>query len=67
MKAWPSIPVAAGSPIALLLALKIRGVLLLLLLAAGKPSGHRLRRRRLSLPREKISRAPPARHVAIIR
>jgi hypothetical protein len=35
--------------------------------AAGKPSGRRLRRRRLSLPREKNSREPPATHVAIIR
>ncbi len=51
----------------IIISAKIRGVLLLLLLAAGKPSGRRLRRRRLSLPREKNSRAPPATHVAIIR
>jgi hypothetical protein len=66
MTAWPSIPAAAKSSIASLLVLKYKGSVTLVS-AVGKPSGRRLRRRRLSLPREKELRAPLTRHVATFR
>ncbi len=66
MTAWLSIFAAAASPIASLLLLNNKGSVTFVS-AVGKPLGRRLRRRRLSLPRENNSRAPPARHVATFR